>query len=156
MALATAQTIADVTGISSGKLTAAATRATRASKQVRRRITDDERLYEALYQEIVDRGSGDDAYDLLEAAESLLALYYGLPFMNLYVTDIGGIIRESGHERDKRRTMSASELDVYRGEIYAQYDDTFDDLIEYEGENNDRVSKDLVEQKTERVIYAIG
>lgn len=55
-----------------------------------------------------------------DRAESALALYYAMPFLNLRWTEIGGLVRAVGFDQGRTELMSKRELDAYRGELYKE------------------------------------
>ena len=152
MALATAATIADATGINVDFISDSRIEA--ASREMKRRI--DLAVYEGSYEEIEARAASDEAQKILIDGESLLAFHYALPFMNLYVTESGGIVRSSGPQEDRRDLMSQNELSAYRDEIAAQVDQSIKEVLEYEQENNDKLfDPDVVEYEPEPPLYTI-
>jgi hypothetical protein len=72
------------------------------------------------YDEIVALGSSNKHYIALQRAEALLATYYALPFLNMRLTEEGGLMRAIGLVEGQRDLMSNMEMEAYRRSIYAQ------------------------------------
>lgn len=70
------------------------------------------------YDEIVALGSSDQHYIALQRAEALLAVYFALPYLNMRVTEKGGLARAIGLAEGVNDLMSNQELEAYRRSIY--------------------------------------
>ena len=90
---------------------------------------------------------GADKYDELTSAaspdaeeaarsESFLSLYFGMPFLNLRPTQLGGFSRQIGWDDRGEQLMSKSEMEQYRTTIYNMAKSLIEDLIT-DNENED-------------------
>lgn len=70
----------------------------------------------ATYDSLLASGDGTEGYSECEQAESLLALSFALPFINLRPTDRGGLSRIIGLDsQTSEEIMSAREMERYTG-----------------------------------------
>lgn len=80
------------------------------------------------YAEIEALGADNTLYQYLELAESLLAVYYALPALNLRITKEGGLATAIGLVEGQRDLMTQREMQAYRREFYRQARELLDDL----------------------------
>lgn len=104
----------------------------KAEKRLRALISD------ATYDELFSRPAEDPDRERAVQAESLLAVYFALPFLNLRITKTGGIVKATGMEATQTEIMSKNEMEKYRYNFLAQALLLIDDLITEEtGEEGD-------------------
>lgn len=96
----------------------------KASKKLRALIGD------TAYDDLSSRPAEDPDRERAAQAESLLAVYYGLPKLNLRVTKIGGIVKATGIDQTRNEIMSKNEMEKYRADFLGQALFLIDDLIE--------------------------
>ena len=89
------------------------------------------------YDSVHSTGSGTD-HDKCEQAESLLALSFALPLLNLRPTDRGGLSKAIGMAAENvEQLMSAREMERYAGIIRLQAIEIVADLVpEYDDEES--------------------
>jgi len=104
----------------------------KAEKRLRALISDD------TYDDLSSRPAEDPDRERAAQAESLLAVYFALPFLNLRITKTGGIVKTTGLEATQTELMSKGEMEKYRYNFLAQALLLIDDLITEEiGEEDD-------------------
>lgn len=72
------------------------------------------------YDEIVALGAGEKHYVALQRAEALMATYYALPFLNMRLTENGGLSRAVGIAEGQNDLMSNQEMEAYRRTVYGR------------------------------------
>lgn len=88
-----------------------------------------EKLSEDRFDEIKDdNAKGDEIWDRLQEAESLLVVYYALPRLNQRLTKKGGLQRQTGLVDNENDLMSHQEMERYRDTAYADAMDVLADL----------------------------
>lgn len=94
-----------------------------AEKRLRELVSDD------TYDEIKGDPEHDD-YDALQRAESLLCFFYGVQFVNLRPTELGGFSKIIGYgDQQTEQLMSHRELLSYRSKIYGMALELIEDLL---------------------------
>lgn len=95
----------------------------KAEKRLRALISDD------TYEELSSRPAADPDRERVAQAESLLSVYFALPFLNLRITKTGGIIKTTGLEPTQTEIMNKTEMEKYRYNFLSQALLLIDDLI---------------------------
>ena len=95
---------------------------TRPTRKAKEEITSDG------YDDIVSKGAGNEDYEALQEAESLLFVYFALPRMNLRVTEKGGLQRRTGVVDNENDLMSYSEMNEYRSDAFGDAMDILEDI----------------------------
>ncbi|NBC16713.1 MAG: hypothetical protein GVY18_05265 [Bacteroidetes bacterium] len=114
MPIADATTIADHTGLEAAIANTAASHLGRAERDLRSVLGADRTdTSKSEYDRIVALGTGHDDYQALQEAESLLAVAYAMPFLNLRPTEKGGLVTAVGFDASRvelMRTFDARRL----------------------------------------------
>ena len=137
MAIADANSIAQYTGLDTALATKAASHVNRAAEDLRSLLG--RQLYSGLgagadlihieepfeddtyeYDRIVALGAEDDDYKTLLEAESLLAVVYAGPFLNLRITERGGMVSATGFESTRVEYRSQNQVRQLQREMRQQ------------------------------------
>lgn len=131
MPVASKHSIEVYTGIDADHADKLMPRAPKAERKVKSATGSD------LYDEVKAKGTGDDSYNLLQEAESLYTVYYGLSFSNMQMEANGSLTRVLGWNESRRQNMSHGELQAYKSRIWSQADEAIDALLEAEDETRE-------------------